>query len=80
MRRSSYRLSVLVSDCVLLMKVVGLRSPELVKRPWSKPVKTVQTTGCPLSMVFHAYDPHLVVANEHDLIRYERIVMLSIGG
>lgn len=37
--------------------------------PWDRPVATLQTFGHPLSLAFHAYDPHLVVANESDMIR-----------
>ena len=37
--------------------------------PWDRPVATLQTFGNPLSLAFHAYDPHLVVANESDMIR-----------
>ncbi|OBZ68569.1 WD repeat-containing protein mip1 [Grifola frondosa] len=35
---------------------------------WDRPVTTIQVNGLPLSMAFHAYDPHLVVANETDMI------------
>lgn len=38
--------------------------------PWDRPVATLQTPGHPLCLAFHAYDPHLVVANESDTIRY----------
>ncbi|KAK2464771.1 hypothetical protein APHAL10511_003189 [Amanita phalloides] len=35
---------------------------------WDKQVATLQINGCPLTMAFHSYDHHLVVANEHDMI------------
>jgi len=35
---------------------------------WDRPVATLQVAGHPLSMAFHAYDEHLVVANESDMI------------
>ncbi|KAG6812628.1 hypothetical protein H0H92_001711 [Tricholoma furcatifolium] len=37
-------------------------------RPWDRPVATLQTTGHPLTMAFHSFDQHLVVANETDMI------------
>ncbi|KAI0321261.1 hypothetical protein OF83DRAFT_1100511 [Amylostereum chailletii] len=37
-------------------------------RPWDKPVTTIHTPGVPLSMAFHSFDPHVVVANETDTI------------
>jgi len=36
---------------------------------WDRPVATLQVMGHPLSMAFHSYDTHLVVANESDMIR-----------
>lgn len=38
-------------------------------RRWDRPVATFQTSGYPLTMAFHSYDQHLVVANESDMIR-----------
>lgn len=38
-------------------------------RPWDKPVTTLQFQSVPLSIAFHAYDPHVAVANEADIIR-----------
>ncbi|KAG6849018.1 hypothetical protein H0H93_011963, partial [Arthromyces matolae] len=37
-------------------------------REWDRPVASVQVHGHPLTMVFHSFDPHLVVANETDMI------------
>ncbi|KAG5654155.1 hypothetical protein H0H81_006867 [Sphagnurus paluster] len=37
-------------------------------RPWDRPVTTLQVAGHPLTMAFHSYDQHLVVANETDMI------------
>ena len=49
--------------------------------PWDRPVATLQTSGHPLSLAFHAYDPHLVVANESDTIRCalsgQRVIVLK---
>ncbi|KAI0370082.1 hypothetical protein BV20DRAFT_1113337 [Pilatotrama ljubarskyi] len=35
---------------------------------WDRPVTTIQINGLPLSLAFHAFDPHLVIANESDMI------------
>ncbi|KAI0640244.1 hypothetical protein C8Q77DRAFT_121368 [Trametes polyzona] len=35
---------------------------------WDRPVATIQINGLPLSLAFHAFDPHLVIANESDMI------------
>ncbi|EAU92443.2 mip1 [Coprinopsis cinerea okayama7 len=35
---------------------------------WDRPVAHFQIAGHPLTMVFHSYDQHLFVANEHDMI------------
>ncbi|KAI8980557.1 hypothetical protein BD414DRAFT_492558 [Trametes punicea] len=35
---------------------------------WDRPVTTIQVNGLPLSLAFHAFDPHLVIANESDMI------------
>ncbi|KAF8634942.1 hypothetical protein AX15_000673 [Amanita polypyramis BW_CC] len=35
---------------------------------WDKPVVSLQINGHPLTMAFHSYDSHLIVANEHDMI------------
>ncbi|KAG6857290.1 hypothetical protein H0H87_006483 [Tephrocybe sp. NHM501043] len=37
-------------------------------RRWDRPVATLQANGHPLTMAFHSYDQHLVVANETDMI------------
>ncbi|KAH9056937.1 raptor N-terminal caspase like domain-containing protein [Lactarius vividus] len=37
-------------------------------RPWDKAVTTLHIQGVPLSMAFHAYDPHIAIANETDVI------------
>ncbi|KAG5644146.1 hypothetical protein DXG03_009040 [Asterophora parasitica] len=37
-------------------------------RRWDRPVATLQVAGHPLTMAFHSYDQHLVVANETDMI------------
>jgi regulator-associated protein of mTOR len=41
----------------------------LEKRPWDRPVATLQVPGHPLTMVFHSYDKHLFIANESDVVR-----------
>ncbi|KAL6307817.1 hypothetical protein BKA93DRAFT_767971 [Sparassis latifolia] len=35
---------------------------------WDRPVSTIQVAGLPLTMAFHAFDPHLVIASETDVI------------
>lgn len=45
-------------------------------RRWERPVATLQIAGHPLTMAFHSYDQHLVVANETDMISF---VYLSIS-
>ncbi|EKM84312.1 hypothetical protein AGABI1DRAFT_67693 [Agaricus bisporus var. burnettii JB137-S8] len=35
---------------------------------WDRPVATIQTGGYPLTMIFHAFDQQMVVANESDMI------------
>ncbi|THH30240.1 hypothetical protein EUX98_g3964 [Antrodiella citrinella] len=35
---------------------------------WDRPVTTIQTTYFPAHIALHAYDPHLVVTNETDMI------------
>ncbi|KAK0433965.1 hypothetical protein EV421DRAFT_1841786 [Armillaria borealis] len=35
---------------------------------WDRPVATLQSIGHPMTMAFHSYDQHLVVANEHDIV------------
>ncbi|KAI9513093.1 hypothetical protein F5148DRAFT_1273335 [Russula earlei] len=37
-------------------------------RPWDKAVTTLQIQSVPLSIAFHAYDPHVAIANETDTI------------
>ncbi|TFY55214.1 hypothetical protein EVJ58_g8388 [Rhodofomes roseus] len=35
---------------------------------WDRPVSTIQVTGLPQQLAFHSFDPHLVIANETDVI------------
>ncbi|KAI0829041.1 hypothetical protein BC628DRAFT_1362076 [Trametes gibbosa] len=44
------------------------QSLEAPKCRWDRPVPTIQINGLPLSLAFHAFDPHLVIANESDMI------------
>lgn len=37
---------------------------------WDRPVASLNISGHPMTMAFHSYDKHLVIANEHDMIRY----------
>ena len=37
---------------------------------WDRPVNTIQINGLPMSLAFHAFDPHMVIANESDMITY----------
>lgn len=53
-----------------IVQQVGPQALKAAHRQWTKPVKSIQTGGCPLYMAMHAYDPHLVTANESDVIRY----------
>jgi hypothetical protein len=41
----------------------------VANRPWDKAVTTLQFQGVPLSLAFHAYDPHVAIASEADIIR-----------
>ena len=47
---------------------------------WEKPVNTIQINGLPLSLAFHAFDPHLVIANESDMITYVPVTIGRLGG
>lgn len=38
-------------------------------RRWDRPVTMLHVSGSPLSIAFHAYDPHLVIANETDTVQ-----------
>ncbi len=40
------------------------------KHRWERPVTTIQAPFFPAHMAFHAYDPHLVITNETDTVRY----------
>lgn len=42
----------------------------LEKHRWERPVTTIQAPFFPAHMAFHAYDPHLVITNETDTVRY----------
>ena len=37
---------------------------------WDRPVSALQVAGLPQQLAFHAFDPHLVVASETDIITY----------
>jgi len=39
-------------------------------RRWDKPISTFMATGYPLTMRFHMFDSHLLIANETDMIGY----------
>lgn len=36
---------------------------------WDYPITHFPISGHPLTMKFHSYDKHLVIANEHNMIR-----------
>ena len=38
-------------------------------RPWDKAVTTLHIQSVPLSIAFHAYDPHVAIANDANMIR-----------
>ncbi|KAF6748431.1 hypothetical protein DFP72DRAFT_576071 [Ephemerocybe angulata] len=42
--------------------------PHAASSRWDKPVATLHVPGHPLTMAFHSFDKHLIVANEHDMI------------
>lgn len=44
------------------------QSREAPRCRWDRPVNTIQINGLPMSLAFHAFDPHLVIANESDMI------------
>ncbi|EPS99346.1 hypothetical protein FOMPIDRAFT_1124614, partial [Fomitopsis schrenkii] len=35
---------------------------------WDRPISTIQVAGLPQQLSFHSFDPHLVIANESDVI------------
>jgi hypothetical protein len=49
-------------------------------RRWDRPVATLHTTGHPISIAFHSYDQHLVVANELDMIRCVHSINHDVHG
>lgn len=63
--RRSMQVSSIPSDSVYF--AVTFVGSELCS--WDRTVATLQTSGHPLSLAFHSYDPHLIVANESDAIR-----------
>jgi regulator-associated protein of mTOR len=52
-----------------VIQQVAAQTGRAGRKRWDKPIKTMQSPGCPLHMAFHAYDSHLVVGNESDTIR-----------
>ena len=57
-----------VSTCPLKVTTRPLIQICTARCRWDKPVNTIQVSGLPVSLAFHAYDPHLVIANESDMI------------
>jgi hypothetical protein len=55
--------------CVLLLYCQSAIDGIVANRPWDKAVTTLHTQSVPLSIAFHAYDPHVAIANEADVIR-----------
>ena len=49
-------------------------------RPWDKLVTTLQFQSVPLSIAFHAYDSHVAIANEADIIRLVLQIGVAYGG
>ncbi|KAG9313880.1 hypothetical protein JVU11DRAFT_4648 [Chiua virens] len=45
-----------------------LQVPPAENSRWDRPVANLQVSSNPLSMTLHAYDPHLVIANDTDMI------------
>jgi len=60
------RLLLLVSRRLCFLSIF---LPPLDTCRWDLPVGRFAVNGHPLTMVFHSYDKHLVIANEHDMIR-----------
>lgn len=52
-----------------VVKETEAQAPLAEKTRWDRPFGTFTVAGHPLTMAFHAYDKHLVIANEHDMIR-----------
>lgn len=44
---------------------------------WDRPVVNLQVSSNPLCMTLHAYDPHLIIANDTDMIRFARFVLVN---
>jgi len=63
--------------CALLLSCLPAIDTDSIvaDRPWDKPVTTLQFQSVPLSIAFHAYDPHVAIANEGDIIR----LVLQVG-
>ncbi|KAI0673943.1 hypothetical protein C8Q78DRAFT_662134 [Trametes maxima] len=51
-----------------VMEDTHKQSLEAPRCKWDRPVTTIQVNGLPHSLAFHAFDPHLVIANESDMI------------
>ncbi|KAF8195097.1 hypothetical protein BJ912DRAFT_1085993 [Pholiota molesta] len=51
-----------------VIKETEAQAPLAEKSRWDRPVTTLNISGHPLTMALHAYDNHLIVANEHDMI------------
>lgn len=47
-----------------------LTTAALERSRWDRPVANLQVNGTALSMTLHSYDPHLVIANDTDMIRF----------
>ncbi len=60
------RLLWLVSRRVCFLSIF---LPSLESCRWDLPVGSFAVNGHPLTMAFHSYDKHLVIANENDMIR-----------
>lgn len=48
---------------------ITMSSKDADQCPWDRPVVNLPVGAVALNMVFHAYDHHLVVTNETDMIR-----------
>ncbi|PPQ79360.1 hypothetical protein CVT25_002630 [Psilocybe cyanescens] len=49
-------------------KETDAQAPLAENHRWDRPVATLTVSGHPMTMAFHSYDKHLVIANEHDMI------------
>ncbi|KIJ13751.1 hypothetical protein PAXINDRAFT_170081 [Paxillus involutus ATCC 200175] len=62
------RPSIVRTDSMTNTLSLGVTSTIRQSSRWDRPVANLQVNSNPLSMALHAYDPHLVIANDTDMI------------